>query len=329
MEKPAVVNDLFGRDRDWAAGVVGYPDPAVEVLDPRFNVCRVLAAGIERLWTGGRWLEGPVWFGDARQLLFSDLPNDRILRWCAQTGQTTIFRTPTEFTNGNARDRQGRLLSCRQGDRSIARTEHDGTVTVLMDRFDGKRLNGPNDIICHPDGQIWFTDPGYGTLSDYEGHRGDAELPTRIYRLDPESGVAIVADESLRRPNGLCFSGDLRRLYAVDTGCTDDPGHSRQIQVFDVADSGRLRSRRDFCDMAPGRSDGIRCDSVGNLWAASGFGGAENDGVHVFAPDGTRIARIHLPEPCANLCFGGIKRNRLFMVASQSLYSIFVDVAGL
>jgi gluconolactonase len=315
-------------DRDWNSGVVGYPDPAVEHLDRRFEKYRLLSAAIERLWTGGRWTEGPVWFGDGRYLLFSDIPNERILRWAEETGAVTVFRSPSGSANGNTRDRQGRLITCEQLGRRVTRTEIDGTITVLMERFDGKRLNAPNDVIVHPDGAIWFSDPGYGILSNYEGCRAEFELPTRVYRLDPATGWAMVAVEGLTRPNGLCFSPDYRHLYVVDTGCTDDPAHDRGIMRYEIDERSAIGRGVAFCDMAPGRSDGIRCDTEGNLWAASGFGGAGSNGVHVFAPDGTRLAKIHLPEPCSNLCFGGPKRNRLFMTGSQSLYSIYVEAQG-
>jgi gluconolactonase len=315
-------------NRDWNNGVVGYPDPAVEVLDPRFNKCRLGGAAVERLWTGGRWTEGPVWFGDSRSLCFSDIPNNRILRWSEETGAVSVYRTPSNFANGNTRDRQGRLITCEHGARRVTRTEHDGTITVLMDSFDGKQLNAPNDVIVHPDGHVWFTDPGYGILTHYEGTQAPFELPTRVYRLDPGTGRAEIIIEELTRPNGLCFSPDLDKLYVVDTGHTDDPSHHRQILVYDVVSASKAVNGRPFCDMAPGASDGIRCDVEGNLWAASGWGGEGANGVLVFAPDGTRIGHINLPEVCSNLCFGGVKRNRLFITGSQSLYALYVDVQG-
>ena len=314
--------------RDWENGIVGYPDPAIEVLDPRFRACHQGNAAVERLWTGARWAEGPVWFGDLRCLLFSDIPNNRIMRWCEDTGAVSVYRSPSNFANGHTRDRQGRLVSCEHGERRVTRTELDGTLTVLIDRFDGKRLNAPNDVVVHPDGHIWFTDPGYGILTDYEGTRSPFELPTRVYRLDPSTGSAEVMIEDLTRPNGLCFSPELDKLYVVDTGYTDDPAHHRNILVYDVIGGSRLANGRPFCDMSPGASDGIRCDVDGNLWAASGFGGEGSNGVWVFAPDGTRIGRIHLPEVCANLCFGGVKRNRLFMAGSQSLYAVYLATQG-
>lgn len=316
-------------DKTVDAAAASYPDPALEVVDVRFEKIRLLAAAVERLWTGGRWVEGPVWFGDGRYLLFSDIPNERILRWSEETGQVSVFRSPSGSANGNTRDRQGRLITCEQDGRRVTRTEIDGAITVLIDSYDGKRLNSPNDVVVHPDGSIWFTDPGYGILSNYEGWRAPFELPTRVYRFEPQTGDATVVIEELTRPNGLCFSPDHRRLYVVDTGCTDDASHHRNIMLFDIVDGVRARNGRPFCDMAPGRSDGIRCDVDGNLWAASGFGGAGTNGVHVFAPDGDRIARIHMPEPCSNLCFGGRKRNRLFMTGSTSLYALYVETQGI
>jgi len=197
-----------------------------------------------------------------------------------------------------------------------------------MDRFDGKRLNAPNDAVVHPDGHIWFTDPGYGILLNYEGHRAEFELPTCVYRLNPDTGAATVVTDELERPNGLCFSPDYSQLYVVDTGVTHKPDHNRDIRIYDVVDGSRLANGRMFCDMSPGIADGIRCDVDGNLWAAAGWVGEGYDGVHIFAPDGTPIGRIHLPEACANLCFGGAKRNRLFMAASQSLYAVYVETQG-
>ena len=321
--------EKFGLDRDWTSGVVGYPDPAIEIFNPNYTRFFIKAAAIERLWTGGRWTEGPVWFGDRRALLFSDIPNDRILCWSEVTGGVSVYRAPAYCANGNTRDRQGRLISCEQDRRCVSRTEIDGSVVVLMDRFDGMRLNAPNDVVVHPDGNIWFSDPGYGILSNYEGRISDFELPTRVYRLNPETGIAHVMTEELTRPNGLCFSPDYTRLYVVDTGCTDDPMHHRNILVFDVTEGSNLSNARAFCDLAPGRSDGIRADTSGNLWSASGFGGAITNGVAVFSPEGEKVAMIHLPEPVSNLCFGGLKRNRLFITGSQSLYSLYVEAEGM
>ena len=315
-------------NRSWDGGPVRYPDPAIEILDPRFKNYAIGNSVVERLWTGCRWAEGPVWFGDGRYLLWSDIPNNRILRWTEETGEVSVYRSPSNNSNGNTRDKQGRLITCEHGARRVTRTELDGTITVLMDRFEGKRLNAPNDAVVHKDGHVWFTDPGYGILLNYEGHRAEFELPTNVYRLNSDTGEATVVVDELEKPNGLCFSPDYSRLYLVDTGASHKPEHSRHIRVYDVVDGASVTNGRDFCDMAPGTSDGIRCDIDGNLWASAGWGGEGFDGVHVFAPDGDLIGRIHLPEVCANLCFGGIKKNRLFMAGSQSLYSLYVETQG-
>ena len=315
----------------WTKGpsdqaVVRYPDAAIETLDSRFEKCRQNNAAVERLWTGARWAEGPVWFGDGRFLLFSDIPNNRILRWTEETGEVSVFRSPSNYSNGHTRDRQGRLISCEHDSRRVTRTEPDGSITVLIDRYQGKRLNAPNDVVVHSNGSVWFTDPGYGILSDYEGHVDKFELPTNVYRLDPTNRDVTVVASDMARPNGLCFSPDERRLYIVDTG--QPPGKPHPIKVFDVVDGEKLAKGRLFCDMGVGGSDGIRCDVDGNVWSAAGWGGEGYDGVHVFAPDGKLIGKIRLPEACANLCFGGAKRNRLFMAASQSLYALYVNAQG-
>src|SRR5215470_14908827 len=307
---------------------VAYPDPAVEIIDPRFAKYKVGNAAVERLYTGARWAEGPVWFGDGRYLLFSDIPNNRILRWLEDTGEVSVFRSPSNYSNGNYRDREGRLLTCEHDSRRVTRTEHDGTVTVLMDRFQGKALNAPNDLAVHSDGAIWFTDPGYGIMSNYEGHKAQFELSTNVYRLDPKTREATVVVSDLDKPNGLCFSPDEKKLYIVDTGLPKHPSDPRPIHVYDVVDGVRLNNKRQFVNMAPGSSDGIRCDMDGNVWSAAGWGGDGYNGVHVFATDGTLIGKIHLPETCANLCFGGTKKNRLFIAASQSLYSVYVEAQG-
>lgn len=315
-------------NRDWQQPV-RYPDPAVEVLDRRFNRCRVGSAALERIWTGGRWAEGPVWFGDLRSLIWSDIPNDRMLRWCEATGTVSVFRQPSGFANGNTRDRQGRLLTCEHGGRRVVRTEIDGSLTVLIERFEGRRLNSPNDLVTHPDGAIWFTDPAYGLRGFHEGAPAEQELPTRTYRLDPVTGEASVVDESLVMPNGIAFSPDHLRLYVADTGASHRAGHPRQILVFDVIDGTRLANRRVFADLGTSSPDGFRVDTQGNLWAAVAWGDPDRDGVQVFAPDGTTIGAIHLPEGAANLCFGGAHRDRLFITASQSVYAIDVGVQGM
>ncbi|HLJ78863.1 MAG TPA: SMP-30/gluconolactonase/LRE family protein [Acidobacteriaceae bacterium] len=305
-----------------------YPDPAVEVVDPRFAQYRVPSAAVERLFTGARWAEGPVWFGDGRYLLFSDIPNNRMLRWLEETGEVTVFRSPSNYSNGNCRDRQGRLITCEHDTRRLTRTEHDGTVSVLMDSFQGRKLNAPNDVVVHSDGGIWFSDPGYGIMSNYEGHKASFELSANVYRLDPKTRVATVVVADMTKPNGLCFSPDEKLLYIVDTGTPKHPGDPSPIRIYNVVDGVRLANGRMFVNMSPGTSDGIRCDVDGNVWSAAGWAGDGFNGVHIFAPDGTLIGKIHLPETCANLCFGGAKRDRLFMTASQSLYSLYVGTEG-
>jgi len=307
---------------------VSYPDPAVEIVNPRFAKYKVNSAAVERLYTGTRWAEGPVWFGDGRYLLFSDIPNNRMLRWLEDSGEVTVFRNPSNYSNGNFRDREGRLLTCEHDSRRVTRTEHDGTITVLMDSYQNKKLNAPNDIVTHSDGAIWFTDPGYGIMSNYEGHKANFELPAVVYRLNPKTREATVVATDMDKPNGLCFSPDEKLLYIVDTGVPKHANDPHQIRVYDVVDGVLLKNGRMFVNMAPGNSDGIRCDVDGNVWSAAGWGDEHYNGVHVFAPDGTLIGKIHLPETCANLCFGGAKKNRLFMAASQSLYAVYVGTEG-
>ena len=309
------------RPARWPDGPVRYPDPAVQVLDPRFERYRIGNAAVERIATGCRWAEGPVWFGDHRCLVWSDIPNDRMLRWDEVTEAVTVFRSPSNYANGHTRDRQGRLISCEHLTRRVTRTEYDGSITTLVDRFDGKPLNAPNDVVVASDGSVWFTDPGYGSMSNYEGREAALELPTAVYRLDPDDGVAEPAIVQLDRPNGLCFSPDESLLYVVDSGSTP-----RRIHVYDIAD-GTVDDGHLFTEISPGGADGIRCDSDGNLWAACS-GGEGHDGVHVFTADGTRIGQIVLPEICANLCFGGAAGNRLFMAASQSIYALYVNATG-
>jgi len=323
----ALKSSVLASGQDHGAPVV-YPDPAVEVVDPRFAKYKVNNAAVERLYTGTRWAEGPVWFADGRYLLFSDIPNNRMLRWTEETAEVSVFRSPSNYSNGNSRDRQGRLITCEHDTRRVTRTEHDGTITVLMDHFQNKKLNAPNDVIVHSDGAIWFSDPGYGIMSNYEGHKSPFELPTNVYRLDPQTLEPTVVASDMDKPNGLCFSPDEKKLYVADTGVARHPSDPHPIRVYDVVDGVRLKNGRLFADMSPGTSDGIRCDVDGNVWSAAGWGGDGYNGVRVFAPDGTLIGKIHLPETCANLCFGGAKRNRLFMAASQSLYAVYVETQG-
>ena len=309
----------------WGHGAdpVRYPDPAVVVLDERFEKYRIRLAAVERLFTGCRWSEGPCWFGDGRYLVWSDIPNNRMLRWDEETGAVSVFRKPSNMANGNTRDRQGRLVTCEHDARRVTRTEYDGTITVIADRFDGKPINSPNDVVVKSDGSIWFTDPEFGILGNYEGHVAPRELPTNVYRVDGKTGKVTVATGEVPRPNGLCFTPDESKMYVVVSGKLP-----REIWLFDVVDGGtRLANGKLFVDAGPGAPDGFRCDMDGNLWC--GWGGGEgHDGVAIFAPDATMIGRILLPERCANLCFGGVKRNRLFMAASQSLYALYVQTQG-
>jgi len=302
-----------------------YPDPRIEILDPSFAQYRINSAKVERLATGMRWAEGPVWFGDGRYLLWSDIPNNRIMKWEEETGAVSVFRKPANFANGNARDRQGRLLTCEHDARRITRTEYDGAITVLADRFEGKPLNSPNDIVCRSDGSIWFTDPPFGILGNYEGHAAKPELPTNVYRLDPAGSRLEVVAGDISRPNGLCFSPDERRLYVVEAGVTP-----RVIRVYDVTGNGATlgNGRVLITAQTNGTPDGLRCDIDGNLWIGWGMGEESLDGVAVFNPAGSRIGRISTPERVANVCFGGARRNRLFMAASTSVYSLFVNTQG-
>ena len=306
-----------------------YPDPAIEVLDESFLGVRLYSASVEQLATGLRWAEGPQWFGDGRYLLLSDIPNDRILRWDECSGTTAVFRAPSNNANGHARDGQGRLLSCEHLTRRITRTEHDGAVTVLADRFDGKRLNSPNDIVCARDGSIWFTDPSFGIGGYWEGEPATAELPHAVYRLPADGGALQRVIDDLKAPNGLAFSPDERELYVVESRAEPH----RKLWAYRVGAAGELSSKRLVVDAADGGAlDGIAVDIEGRIWCGYGSTGrapsAGLDGVRAFEASGRAIAHIHLPERCANVCFGGRHRNRLFMAASHSLYALFVNTQG-
>jgi len=302
-----------------------YPDPAVQVLDPSFAPYRIFSAAVERIATGCRWAEGPVWFGDHRALLWSDIPNNRILKWDEETGAVSAFRRPSNNANGNTRDRQGRLVTCEHLGRRVTRTEYDGTITMLADGFDGKRLNSPNDVVVKSDGSIWFTDPPFGITGNYEGRKAEPELPGNVYRIDGETGALSIVAEDVKGPNGLCFSPDEEILYLVESRATPN----RLIVAYDMVDGGRrIANRRVVIDAGPGTPDGLRVDVDGNLWCGWGMGSDELDGVMIFNPDGKPIGRIALPERCANLCFGGELRNRLFMASSQSVYALYVGTQG-
>ncbi|MFT9291810.1 SMP-30/gluconolactonase/LRE family protein [Gluconobacter oxydans] len=280
-------------------------------------------ADVECLATGTAWGEGPVWFGDGRFLLWSDIPNNRILRWTEETGQVSVFRGPSGFANGNTRDLSGRLITCEHEGRRVTRTEHDGRITVVADQFEGKRLNSPNDVVAAPDGAIWFTDPDYGLLSAYEGGgHGRQEVPTSVYRVDASGKIHLVENMFLN-PNGLAFSPDGSILYVVDTGAC--PNLIWACYLDEARQN--IVDRRVLIDAAQGLGDGLRCDDAGNLWC--GWGGSDENGVKVFGADGKLRAYQPLPERCANLCFGGRRQNRLFMAAAHGLYAVYVDVRNL
>jgi gluconolactonase len=286
-----------------------------EILDTRFRDIKS-DQWMERLHTGCRWTEGPAYFPAGRYLVFSDIPNDRMLRWDETTGAVGVFRQPSRFANGHTVDRRGRLVSCEHGGRQVTRTEPDGSVTVLADRFDGMRLNSPNDVVERADGTIWFTDPGYGIDSDYEGHKAETEIGGHnVYRIDPATGQVRLAADDFVRPNGLAFSADERQLYITDS-------EARHIRLFAVADDSALTGGKVFASCDAGTFDGVRLDDRGRIWAAAG------DGVHCFDPDGTLLGKLPVPETVANLTFGGQQRNHLFICATSSLYSLRVNVTG-
>jgi len=300
-----------------------YPDPAIHALDPRFEKYWLKLSAVERLATGLRWAEGPVWFGDGRYLLCSDIPNQRILKWEEETGVTSIYRKPSNFANGNTRDRQGRLVTCEHGGRRVTRTEHDGSLTVIADRHDGRRLNSPNDVVVASDGSIWFTDPAYGIDSDYEGHRADSEIGAcHVYRVEPDGRDCRVVADDFVRPNGLAFSPDETKLYVVDSAGGRTKGQPKHIRVFDVGENGKLTGGAEFADCTAGRFDGMRFDTDGRLWAAT------DDGVHCLDTDGTLIGKVKVPEICSNVVFGGPKRNMLYITATNSLYGVLLHVNG-
>ena len=301
-----------------------YPDPSITSLDKRFDKYRVMLTHVERLATGTLWGEGPVYFGDMRCVLWSDIPYNRILRWDEETGATTVFRKPSNNANGHTRDRQGRLVSCEHLTRRVTRTEYDGTITVICDNYEGKRLNSPNDVVVKSDGSIWFTDPRFGILSNYEGEIAEAELPMNVYRVDGASGAVTVVTGEINAPNGLAFSPDETKIYIVES--RSEP---RRILVFDLTEDGLIIGNgKVLIDSGPqGSPDGFRVDIDGNLWCGWGMS-PELDGVRVFTPQGEPIGHISLPERCANVCFGGKKRNRLFMAAAHSLYSVYVNTQG-
>lgn len=295
-----------------------------EFVDPKFKMYAIPVTYVEKLYTGTRWGEGPVYFADLRCLVWSDIPNSRMLRWDEESGGVSLFRADSNHSNGNTRDHQGRLLSCEHGERRVTRTEYDGRITVIADRYQGKRLNSPNDVVVKSDDTIWFTDPPYGILSDYEGHKGESEIGAcNVYRFDPNDGSLRVVADDFVKPNGLVFSADEKTLFIADSGFSHDEAAPRHIRVFDVAEDSCLRNSRVFVEIDQGIPDGIRIDVDGNLWVCAA------DGVHCYSPEGALLGKILIPEAVANITFGGPRRNRLFIAAASSLYSVFLGTSGI
>jgi gluconolactonase len=293
----------------------------IEVYDERFRYLTLGNSWVEKLYTGTLWAEGPVYFADGNYLVWSDIPNNRMLRWAG--GHVSVFRDFSNNSNGNTRDRQGRLITCEHGTRRVTRTEPDGSITVLVDQFQGKKLNSPNDVVVKSDGTVWFTDPPYGILSDYEGHVAEGEYGgCYVFRFDPATGALDAVVEDFNKPNGIAFSPDESKLYVVDTGRSHSPDGEHHIRVFSVDNQGRLSGGEVFAEVSPGIPDGLRVDLHANIWTSAG------DGVQCYAPDGVCLGKITVPEPVSNLTFGGEKRNRLFITATTSLYAVYVATTG-
>ncbi len=306
-----------------------YPDPHIEALDKKRFKGSVGTGAVERVATGMRWAEGPAYFAAGRFLVFSDIPNNRMMRLSEDDNHLSVFRYPSFNSNGNTVDREGRLVSCEHSGRRVTRTEHDGTITVIADSYNGKKLNSPNDVVVASDGSIWFTDPTYGIKGNYEGLRAEPEQEKHnVFRVDPATSAIKVVVDDFVQPNGICFSPDEKRLYVIDTGVTD--GGPAHIRVFDVdVPGGRVSNGKVFADgFAPGLTDGMRCDVEGNIWCSMGWADPNEDGVRCYGADGVLLGKIHLPETVANLTFGGMRRNRLYICGSTSIYACYVDTQG-
>lgn len=322
-QNPAPAPSPDATPRDWTGqNPIKYPDPDIIALDPRFRRYIIGNTSIKRLYTGTSWAEGPAWNGVGKYMVWSDIPANVQMRWIEDDSRVTTFRNPSGYSNGNTFDYQGRQISCEHGGRRVVRYEFNGTLTVLADKFEGKRLNSPNDVVVHPDGSIWFTDPPYGILGNYEGYQSEKEVKEAVYRIDGQTGKLTKLTDEVVGPNGICFSPDYKKLYVADTGMG-----AAETKVWDVDGAG-IRNGKRFIQLdVPGTGarsafDGIRCDRDGNIW------GGARPGVQIVAPSGERIGMIRLPENCANVCFGGVRRNRLFMTASQSLFVVAVQTIG-